>query len=72
MTAYEWYQGTTKLTTGITGNKGETYSKANAAAAYAGEYHCKAIDRINSADSDPKTIVVVGRFTCVRPGQNTP
>ena len=43
-------RGTTKLTTGVGGNKGETYTKANAAAADAGEYHCKAIDGMQSSD----------------------
>ena len=62
MTAYEWYRIGTKLTTGVGGINGETYSKANAAAADAGEYHCKAIDRTHSDNSDPKTVVVVGRF----------
>ena len=58
-TAFEWYKGTTKLTS--TGTKGEMYEVTNVALTDAGDYKCKAINGAGNAESTAQTLVVIGK-----------
>jgi hypothetical protein len=58
---YEWYKGTTKFTSSVTGAKKEEFSK-KMDDADAGDYTCKAINTGGNTGSDKLTLKIVGEY----------